>query len=376
MMIGFKSLISILVINALFICSQLTAHSSSAVIEIELEKGVVDKKGTLDETSAIELLRAAYKQGALTRGEASFPSPQCLKAKNISSQSGLKTLALFAILASKKCLGETTDEDDYKLVYILKEMQDAQEPDNLDAVKNNSHLRKLDMRKNKEEGLPSISFHHELISFTDKKGRTHALAILDAAPGKELHALVANLAELRRAKRDSSGADFDTQAKNLKNAFYQVGRALGKMHHLFMEPPGAIFGKTYVHGDLHDRNVFVDGSNVTLIDNESFVHSLNEKKPVWVDLLRLLNPVYNPKAEKHHPKEFKPSEWIQLSVTPLFQGYVDGYPSETRVKVKEALKKMFLSDSEATNKILEQYGNKHLKEVRDTYLQPALSAVQ
>lgn len=340
---------------------------SDPIMRVKIDaKSLEEKKGLLSEDGAENLIAAAYDQGLLSQSSEEFSDPKCIKAKNISSQGGLKTLSLFAILVSEQCIKGEKPGGDFKVSYILKEMQDKQEPYNLDVIKKDPELRKLDMNKAREKGLPGISFHHELISYGGKDGKEHVFGILYAAPGKELHALVENAADNKKNKKD---------LEILKQANYQVGKALGKMQALFMKPKGEIFGDTLAHSDLHDRNVFVDKEEVTFIDNESFIHSIKEKKPVWVDMLRFLNPAYNPKPAKRHPKAFSAREWSEVSVKPFFQGYVDAYPEAKREKVLQALKKMFLKDSPATDKIKEQYGEKHLNNVRNEYLIPAFSGI-
>ncbi len=329
--------------------------------------------GNLNEATAVIFLNKAYQQNFLNQNNQHFPNPQCLKAKDLGI-TGANTLKLFAIQASQACSRDgNPSQNDYRTLYILKEMgKGMTEAKNLEALKN-SELSNLEMSKVKEEGLPSLAFHHQLLDYQDSNKKTHILTLLYAAQGQEIKSQVNQFAVHQRGKKTDS-AEYIKMKEKMYQTFYVSGKAMGKMHYKYMEPAGAIFGMTHVHADLHMENIFVDGNKVTFIDNETFVISLKEKQPISVDVMRfILFTVVHPDQHYRHPKDIPSNIWCQIAVLPFFRGYIEGYPADKQAQVTQKLKRMLLDVTPSELVAIWRNGSvdgKMLEEIKKDYIKP------
>ncbi len=347
----------------------------SNVQHVNIDPGVFSlNNGTLNEATAVILLNKAYQQNLLNQDGQHFPNPNCIKAKDLGG-GGAQTLKLFAIQKSDACIKDgSPSHHDYQTIYILKEMsKGATEANNLAAVKN-SELSALDAAKAKAEGLPIIALHNQLLDYQDSNKKNHVLTLLYAAEGHEVKSLQNQLAAFHRGE-STNFAEYEPLRARLSNSFYMTGKALGRMHYKYMEPAGAIFGKTHVHADLHMENVFVQGEKVTFIDNETFTISLNNKQSISVDIMRfLLFTIAHPSQRYRHSGDIPADVWRQIAITPFIKGYIAGYPENKKQKVTQKLKELFLNISERELTEVWRGGNSSLLEkAKKEYLIPAFN---
>jgi hypothetical protein len=109
-----------------------------------------------------------------------------------------------------------------------------------------------------------------------------------------------------------------------------------------MRPTGAIFGKTFVHGDMHPYNLFYDDKNdrIIFIDNESFALSITTPKDPSIDIMKFFGRLVASSLSSKHAyikKNTSKDDFYENIVKPFVLGYLDAYPSVYRQKVFEKL---------------------------------------
>lgn len=300
-------------------------------------------KGPLDPNTVITFLETARNQG-LFKGDI---NPSCTRV--VESKGGWYSAQLFFIQESQECLSEPKGKKknftDYKSKYVLKGLKEPlNEIMNLHLVKN-SPLLKI----SGASGFPTVTMHQFAASYKAGNKRYYFI-LLDAAAGKSFKDLVEQSAEaLKKGNNDPTHAAYLESLEIIKKSYRTLGEQMANLHIEYMEPKGAIFGKTVVHGDFHYENVFIDPKTdkISLIDNESFARSLTKDKVhPGQDIVRIY---YFSAAILDKKLRFSKvlSDDVLANVTlkPFLEGYVGRYPSNQKNKIKEELKKILLDQN-------------------------------
>lgn len=274
---------------------QLKGHnnkSSFKIIDVSTlsEPPLLPKNGVLDEYSVLKILRSLNLDGfapVLTPLLVHNIKEPCLMVKALGdADKGIHTGQLFAISVNRVCFQEQqkSKKPHWQKLYILKESHKGKEElCNLNTVK----LSSLGAEYRSTEALmhePHAPHSMALIAFEDvhfKLKINHEkrfFSLLQSAQGKSLHDhLLAFAQKLNRPDQDIEKTMLELT--RMRKIFYRVGFSISKLHQKYSRDDInriKLLGKTFTHGDFHAQNIFFDDAsdNVTLIDNETFVLSL------------------------------------------------------------------------------------------------------
>lgn len=285
---------------------------------IDMSSEDLDREGNLSEKSSVILLQKAESLNDSMK--------ELLAGKVFSSQKlgegGAQTLQLFLI----------KEADTPK--YILKGMKKGEEEvKNLEIIRN-SKINQLALDPNKiQRAKPALALDVNNFSYTDKKGAEHTASLIHLAGGKDLAKIIF----------DWTNHPEDKEKKNLVNlANYRLGNNLGLIHKDFMIPLGKVFGKTYVHGDLHPYNIFYDFKNdrIIFIDCESFSISIANPRDPSVDIMKFFGRLIASSLDKKHAyvtKLVSKDDFYENTVKQFVLGYINAYHPEKQQEVFEKL---------------------------------------
>jgi len=279
-----------------------------------------------------------------------FSQQKCLEAQSLQA-GGANTAQLFLIMVNEKCIQGQSNTGNFAPKYIVKETKKKTE-----EIRNLRQLHQSELRttydllslKRSKDKL-AISF--DLLNIKYKfKNLNHYLSFLAVAPGKSLMS-ISKLLGASIKKGDAAAVHRDSDI--LYNSFYSLGKGLGELHRHFMEKrkDSKLLGNSTVHGDLHLENVYADPLKnflITLIDNESFAKSMEQKRPVAVDLFVLYAfTISQFKGQYAYPKEISLTMWNNLMLKPLLLGYISNWPPTQHTQLINELRTIFTNPTTA-----------------------------
>jgi hypothetical protein len=276
---------------------------------------------------------------------AKYPNDHCIKIEEQSDKQGTYTEGLFFIYTNLNCLS-TKNSDEYKLVFIIKELTKGTE-----EIENLKKVEKILPPKIKNNKMPQFAFTEDFFYYISRTDyRIHYFSVIHAATGKAL----ADILE---------SGNFN----DVKTAFQKLGATLANFHLLHMDKTSLIhdaskvpsyylnYYKTWTHNDLHPKNVFYNKNfdRITFIDNETYAYSINDKKNITYDIQGIIfTPVYYWKSydncflaqgmfrflnDDNIIEKVDTCEKQLIAYKAFFKSYINEYPEEERDLLKEYL---------------------------------------
>ncbi|MFA6066293.1 MAG: hypothetical protein WC707_03855 [Candidatus Babeliaceae bacterium] len=295
------------------LASTLRALYDKSVIIKQLDVNGIsfDDNGNFTEKGVVTFLERAYKEGKLPHDD--FKSVTCLSAKNIPEEKGYATTQLFLI--NSTCGKNKTS-------YILKEMADKYtEARHLADFYGIKSLDQLIWPKIKP-GYPSLAIPIALITYDN-----HYLSLMPTAPGTSLD----------KYMQKYISEPNELNKKLVKEAYFEVGRAMAKFHQLYMKKNGKKLTPTTIHGDLHHKNVFYDPAKkrVVLIDNERVPGFFKTPESAVTDIGTIF--FVSTFDGIIVPGNLDKEAWLSMVIPAFLKGYVSQYPKNNRRDVLQEI---------------------------------------
>jgi hypothetical protein len=313
--------------------------------EVNVDPKFLDKNGKIKPENLVEFL-GTLRHDIRDLREPLYTDvsmPQCLSAKSLGA-GGVNTAQLFMISVDDRCISGNKKLKPMTPKYIIKESsKKSKEVVGLRKL-HQSELMKLYDLSNPKRDKNKLAIAFDLLDIKYYfKGQSHYLTFLPIAPGKSLMSLAKDLAA---AIHSGNTADEHAKAERLYNSYLAYGKVKGEELRRFMVLPKGkvLLGKSIVHGDAHIENVFEEGVE---IDPETYALSLEEKRPVAVDLFIFIAfPLAQLKDQYLFPKIIGLSKWNNLTLKPFVLGIVSNWPKEQQPQVLGELRSLYTNLSE------------------------------
>ncbi len=277
-----------------------------------------DANGHMNENGLKELIKRAYAEGFLK--DPAFADMSCLSAKNIIGEKGLTTEQLF--LVQSKCAGGAD--------FIVKDMRVGED----EAIRLTTYSQNPALEKIKgKPGFPEFIFPFAYLQY-DYNDDIHVLSFMKRAQGEAL---------VKFMEDYSKNPSKENEAR-VKQAYYQIGKTMGMFYREFMEKssPQEGLGRTILHGDLHQKNIFFNPANnkVTLIDNERI--EFNKERPQDWEIPYMFyisfgdkvvpETIYNTMDKQH---------WAYITLSSFLDGFIPPFPMNRQKFILEDLQNKF-----------------------------------
>jgi hypothetical protein len=288
-------------------------------------------KGNFTPESAAKFLERTHKERWLRGNQ--FKQADCLKVRDMIEEkkdAPWATEQLFFVTST--CSPQKTE------TFIFKEMKPSKDEE--DPVQEIYRLLRATrypplgplIYPSNVKNYPQLILPIAYLAYIHKDTK-HQLSLMNVASGNQLMKLI----------KDFKKKSYDKGTINqVARAYFDLGVALANFYKKYMEPiKEGKLGKTITQGDLHQGNIFYDPNTrqVTFIDNERIVYSLDQLQDIQEDLAFLLMKSLFVLAwlDGKFLDNFPFQRWYSVFLPNFIAGFLSTYPSDEILSIYNQL---------------------------------------